>query len=581
MYEFGPFYLDSVSRRLLREGRTVQLTSKMFDVLVLLVSRRSQLVKRDELLNAAWPGSDIEESNLTVTISNLRKVLGESYQSRNYIETVSGRGYRFTARVRELSLVEAQALDVPPRRPDDLARRANLIAVLPLINDSGDPQVDYLCEGITEGIIHSLGQLPGLKVIARSTAFYYKGRDDIQRIAADLGVNAVITGRVLQIRDDLRVSAELVWVADGTRLWGAQYERKMSDIMYVQEDITRNISRKLCPRTTRGPTTSLGKPSTHNTKAYQLYLKGRYLWNQFHQSSVERAVKYFEQAIAEDVTFALAYSGLADAYLRLASMYLPPKELLPKAKAAALRAVEADETIAEARASLALVKLWHDHDWPGAEEEYLRAMSLNPNAVIPHQGYGSYLLFLGRFSEAAAEYRLAQELDPLSLQLYVDLGVALYMVRSYDLASEQFLKAIELEPNYYPARYALAWAQVQKEDYQSAIDGLRLLCSSGEAYMALGMLGYVYALSGQPGEARKIQEDLIVSVRHSYVPPYALLLSSLGVGNQEQALAWAEELYAERSYWLLWLNILPELADLRRTPRFKTLLRQAGFPNIN
>lgn len=582
MYEFGPFHLDTFSRRLLLDGHQVRLTAKAFDILLLLVSRRGQLVKRDELLKVGWSGRFVEENNLNVTISMLRKALGETYNSRNYIETVSGRGYRFIARVRQLSSDEAQAVEGLQRRPDHPARHPNLIAVLPLINDSGDSEADYLCEGITEGIINRLGQHPDLKVIARSTAFHFKGRNDVQQVAADLGASVVLTGRVLQLKDDLIISTELVHAEHGTQLWAARYERKISEIMNVQEDITRNVLRELRPGAAGRPTTRLSKLSTLNTNAYQLYLKGRYLWNQFHQKAVERAIKYFEQAIAEDPNFALAYSGLADAYLRLASMYRPPKELLPKAKAAALKAVGADKTMAEARASLALVKLWHDHDWTGAEKEYLSAIGLNPNAVIPHQGYGSYLLFLGRFGDAAAEYRLAQELDPLSLQLYVDLAAAVYMMGNYDLALEQLVKALELEPSYYPARYALAWVHVQMGEYSAAINELRLLCSSGEeAHMAHGMLGYVYALSRQPEEARKIQKDLRERVGHSYVPPYALVLSSLGVGNKEQALAWLGEVYNERSYWLLWLNILPELASLRGSPRFKALLRQVGFRTGN
>jgi TolB-like protein len=255
MYAFGPFHLDPISRQLLREGRAVQLTSKTFDVLLFLVSRRGQLVHREELLKSAWPGHYMDESNLTVTISKLRKLLGESYQSRNYIETVSGRGYRFTARVRELSSEEARAVEGLPRATDGPARRANLIAVLPLINDSGDSQADYLCEGISEGVIHSLGQVPGLKVIARSTAFHYRGRDDVQRVAADLGAAAVLTGRVLQWGDEIVISTELVLAADETRLWGARYERRVSDIMDVQEDITRNILRQLRPAAAGGPAT--------------------------------------------------------------------------------------------------------------------------------------------------------------------------------------------------------------------------------------------------------------------------------------------------------------------------------------
>lgn len=576
VYEFGPFQLDTLSRRLLRDGRQVQLTAKAFDILLLLVQRRRQIIGKDELLYSAWPGQLVDVNNLTVTVSLLRKALGETYRSRIYIETVSGRGYRFIGRVRKILTDEHDATESRQDSLSLLNGTVNSIAILPLFNESRHPQTDYLCDGITEWLIDNLSQLPKLKVIAWSTAFRYKGRKDIRQIGGELGVLAVLTGRVIQQQNNLTVSMELVKVADGSQIWGARYNRKLSDVMAVQEEIARDISAKL--RLGPEETKRLGKRYTENTKAYQLYLKGRYLWNQFDREAVERGIKYFKQAIAADPNYALAYSGLADAYLRLAAMYLPPKELLPKAKINALKAVEMDETLAEAHASLGLVKLWHDHDWAGAEKQYLRAIALNHRAVIPHQGYGSYLMFLGRFSDAIAEYEMAQELDPLSLQLYVDLGAALYMMRSYDSALEQFTKALGLEPRYYPARYAVAWIHVQRQDYASAINELRLLCAAGgENQMAQGLLGYVYAVSGETVAARKIHKELESMARRSYVPPYALALSCLGLGENERALRWLKKLYEERSYWLLWLNILPELEGLRSNQGFASLLKRIGL----
>lgn len=578
MYEFGPFRLDPVARLLLRGESTVHLTSKSFDVLLFLVRRSGQVVDRDELLRAAWPGQGVEDSSLTVAVSVLRRALGETYHRRTYVETVARRGYRFNGRVREVAADAPGAAEGGDGRPGGRKWAVESVAVLPFVDEGEAAEYDYLCDGITESIIDSLAQLPGLKVIARSTAFHYRGRADARRAGEELGVQAVLTGRVRFTRDELTVRAGLVRVADGAEVWEGRYDLPVTGMMDVQEEIARDVSVKLRLYLTDEQMTSLGRRPTENTEAYRLYLKGRYLWNQFHPNAVERGIDYFNQAIAADPHYALAYSGLADAYLRLAAMYLPPKRLLPLAKEAALKAVGADGTLAEARASLGLVKLWHDHDWAGAKQEYLRAIALNPNAVIPHQGYGSYLLFLGRFSDAVGEYEVAQEMDPLSLQLYVDLGVALYMLRSYDEALGQFTKALELEPLYYPARYAVAWVHVQKGEHAAAARELRLLCSAGEdAHMAQGLLGYVCALSGDRREARRIHRGLEGAARRGYVPPYALTLSSLGAGDRERALLWLEEVYEERSYWLLWLNILPELAELRRAPRLKAVLRKAGF----
>lgn len=577
MYEFGPFRLDPVTRRLLRGENPVHLTSKSFDVLLFLVRRSGQVVDRDELLKAAWPRQGVEDSSLTVAVSVLRKALGETSHSRNYVETVARRGYRFNGRVKEIPADE-QAAEGGNGRPDQLKWVVASIAVLPLINESETPESDYLCDGITESIIDSLAQLSTLKVIARSTAFHYRGREDAERIGEELGVQAVLTGRVRFLTDELILRARLVKVADGSQVWEGRYNLSLSDVLDVQEEIARDLSVKLRLYMTDAQVTSLGRRSTENTEAYHLYLKGRYLWNQFHWKAVERGIAYFNQAIAADPDYALAYSGLADGYLRLAAMYLPPKQLLPLAKEAALKAVEADETLAEARASLGLVKLWHDHDWAGAKQEYLRAIALNPNAVIPHQGYGSYLMFLGRFGDAVGEYEVAQEIDPLSLQLYVDLAAAHFMMRSFDEAHKQLTKALELEPGYYPARYAIAWVHVAEGRHEAALQELRLLCSAGEkAHMAQGLLGYISALSGERQAARRIHRDLERAAQRGYVAPYALTLSSLGAGDRERALLWIEEVYEERSYWLLWLNILPELAELRRTSRFKTVLRKAGF----
>ena len=577
MYEFGPFRLDPVSRQLLRNGTPVHLTSKSFDALQFLISRRGEVVGRDELLSAIWPRHDVDDASLTVAISVLRRALGETSRSRNYVETVARRGYRFNGRVRERAAEEfAKAQGTNGRLVQECS--VDSIAVVPLINESKSPESDYLCDGITESIIDSLSQLSNLKVIARSTAFHYKGRDDARQIGEELRVQAVLTGHIRFLPNELIVNTKLVRTVDGAEIWKAQYDVPLANVMNVQEEIARDVSVKLRLYLTDEQMTSLGKRATENTNAYHLYLKGRYLWNQFQLKAVERGIDHFNRAISEDPDYALAYSGLADSYLRLASMYLSPKELLPQAKAAALKAVELDGTLAEARASLGLVKLWHDHDWAGAKKEYLRAIAFNTNAVIPHQGYGSYLLFIGRFRDAVGEYEVAQEIDPLSLQLYVDLGAALYMMGSYDESLKQLRKALELEPSYYPARYAVAWAHVQKADYHAAREELRLLCSSGEeAHLARGLLSYVCARSGNLKEAREIHRALESAAKGRYVPPYALTLSSLGVGDLDQALTWIEEVYYEHSYWLLWLNILPELEPLRRTPRFKAVLRNAGF----
>lgn len=576
MYEFGPFRLDTLSRRLLRDGQRVRLTAKAFELLLLLVRRKGQIVGKAEMFEAVWPGQRLEENNLTVAISALRKALGESYHNRIYIETVSGHGYRFAGRVREVAPDEAEAR--VRRGSSPTAGDVESIAVLPLVNEGSEPQIDYLCDGITEYVIDSLSRLPNLRVVARSISFRHRGWEDARQAGIELGVGAVLAGRILRQRGRLIISAELVNTGDGTQLWGERYDRELSDVLAVQEEIARDVTAKLRIRLTQEDSMLLGKRYTESTEAYHLYLKGRYLWNQFHREAVERGVEYFKQAIVVDPLYSLAYSGLADAYLRLAAMYLPPKELLPMAKDAALKAVEIDGTLAEARASLGLIKLWYEHDWASAGRDCRLAINLNPRAVIPHKCYGLYLMFLGHFEEAVTEYELAQELDPLSLQLYVEHGAALYTGGRYDAALEQFTKALGLEPRYYPARYAVAWVHVQREDYKEAVAELSPLCSAGEdVHLARGLLSYVHALLGERDEAGRILRELETTAQQRYVPPYAVALARLGLGDKEGALEQLEALYEERSYWLLWLNILPEFAVLRHDQRFVALLRRAGF----
>jgi tetratricopeptide (TPR) repeat protein len=296
---------------------------------------------------------------------------------------------------------------------------------------------------------------------------------------------------------------------------------------------------------------------------------------------VEKGIDYFQQAIEHDPNYALAYAGLADAYHRLSNLYLPPTEAMPKARAAAVKAVEIDDLLAEAHASFGLLKMYYDLDWEGAEREYRRALELNPGHTLSHKRYGEYLMYTRRFNEALEEYKLALKFDPLSLQVNLNLGTALTVMREYDLAIEQLRKTLELDPNYYPSYLVLGFARRDSGDFAAAIEDFkRAWQSSKKAYAILGFLGHGYGVAGRRDEAAQVLQELLEASREKYVSPYGIAITYLGLGEREEALAWLRKTYEDRNDFLVWLNVAPELDVLRSDTRFTALLRRVGFTQL-
>ena len=376
IYFFGSFRLDPNERSLRQDGVLIALTAKAFDVLVLLVRNRGRVVTKHEFMEKVWSGAFVEEANLTQNIFTLRKVLGEEHGRRGIIQTVPGHGYRFVAEVREASNASevVSSIAVPSATSDSSLRSVRIgesyqsLLVLPFVNECADPSTDFLSDGITESVINSLASLEHLRIIARSTAFRYKGTTlSHQQVGKDLGVRAVLGGRVLQVADQLVIKTELTEVENGWQLWGGQFNRSFSDTCEVQEEIAQKISEKLNLHLKRQEEKRLTKRYTDNAEAYMLYLKGRYYWNKYTPEEMKQGMEFFRQAIDLDPTYALAFAGLADCYYRLSNLFFPPREAMPKARAAAIRALEIDETLAEAHASLGLVKLYYEWDFAEAE----------------------------------------------------------------------------------------------------------------------------------------------------------------------------------------------------------------------
>jgi TolB-like protein/DNA-binding winged helix-turn-helix (wHTH) protein/Tfp pilus assembly protein PilF len=452
------------------------------------------------------------------------------------------------------------------------------IAVLPFVNASNNPDVEYLSDGMTESLINSLSQLPGFKVIARNSSFKYKGKDaDPQEVAWALGVEAVLTGRVLQRGDDLLISVELVNARDNTQMWGEQYNRKAADLLAVQSEISHEIAEKLRLRLTPVEHQQLAKRETVNPQAYELFLKGRFYWSRAGKGDRKKALDYYQQAIAVDPAYALAYAELSSTYVELVSAsVLDPKEFMPKAEGAARKALESDESLAEAHLAMTEIKLsaW---DWAAAEREIKRAIELNPNLAWAHSQYASYLSLVGRHEQSIAEIKRARELDPLSTNVNHQVGISLLMARQYDQAIEAAKKTLELDQNYANAYSLLGYTYAAKGQYREAIAAYQEAIKLGDSSPDIQIyLGAAYAKAGERERAQAILKRL--EMGKEYISPTGLANLHVALGEREQAFALLERAYAAHDQQLIFLGVEPEFDPLRSDPRFTGLMRRVGLP---
>jgi serine/threonine protein kinase/Tfp pilus assembly protein PilF len=463
--------------------------------------------------------------------------------------------------------------------------RINSVAVLPFANASGDPNAEYLSDGITEGIIDKVSGLPNLKVISRTSAFHYKQRDiEPQKVAKDLGVDALVTGRVVQRGEDVSVSAELVDAREDKQLWGEQYKRTLADITSVQQEIAAAISENLRVRLTSEEKTRLVKSSQPKPEAYQLYLKGRYLSNQSTAEGLRKSIEYFQQAIDIDPGYAMPYVGLADSYNWLGGglNYVSPSETLPKAKAAAIKALELDKTLGEAHAALAYAEWFYDWDWSAAQREFKSAIELGPSSAITHERYAECLFTKTRFDEGIDEMKRAQELDPISTYSLGGLAHAYLLMRRYDESIPHFQKALDLYPNAAFIRAQLAWSYAMKRMYPQALAEYDKIAESDKAVapenqLVADGLGWVYAVAGRRVDALKIAKEVEDLSSLSYVDFYQLATIYAGLGAKDEAFRLLEKGYQQRSAGMRYLLIDPFWDNVRSDPRYTDLLRRVGL----
>jgi TolB-like protein/DNA-binding winged helix-turn-helix (wHTH) protein/Tfp pilus assembly protein PilF len=619
-FEFGRFRVDSVERVLLADGRPVSLTPKAFETLLDLLEHSGHILEKDELLEHVWPGTFVEEGTLVQNVSTLRKVLGEAPDGSAYIETIPRRGYRFAGAVHETDFEPGSEGNFPPvpiatarrvgtsgwivglsiatvslvilfftreniwPRPDPAPKKI-MLAVLPFENLSGDSQQEYFSSGLTEEMITQLGDLEPnrLGVIARTSAMQYKGgKKDTRQIGRELGVDYILEGSVRREGDRVRITAQLIQVKDQTHLWARDYDRNLRDILALQSDVAGAIAREIKLKLTSEESARLAGAPAINPVAYEVYLKGRYFWNKRTEDGFVKAIRYFEQATALDPKYAQPYAGLADSYALLGSMpnhEVSRGEAMPKAKAAALRALQLNDSLADAHTSLAFVEMQYEWDWQGSEKEFKRALELNPNYATAHQWYAVWLMSQGKQDAALEEERLAQEADPLSTIIKTDTAQLLVYAGRYDEAVQQAQRALEIDPGFLLGHNYLAVAYTAKRNYQAAISEYQgvLAFNEGDAWATSG-IALTYALAGQRRKTEAILRDMLHGTRTREDLALQLAIVYAALGENDQAFAWLEKSYQHRDGGLILLTAAPEFQSLHLDPRFNDLAGRVGLP---
>jgi TolB-like protein/DNA-binding winged helix-turn-helix (wHTH) protein len=617
-YRFGDFEFDPISGELRKDGLKVRLQEQPFQILTLLLKRPGEVVTREEVRQALWPGDTFVDFDvgLNSAVKRLRDALSDSADSPRFVETLPRRGYRFIAplepspgalpatpeetprpallprsRLRSWGGAAAAVAVVAgliatgtwPRLRGQLASAPiRSLAVLPFENLTGDTEQDYFADGMTDAVITDLAQVRALRVISRTSVTQYKvAKKALPRIAEELGVDAVVEGTVSRSGDRVRITAQLIQAATDRHLWAQSYERELRDVLSLQREVAAAIAQaiqvKLQPEEKRRMSQA---QASIDPQAYEAYLKGRFYWSKRSAETSRKAVGYFEQAIERDPDYAPAYSGLSDTYRAFDVQGLaPPRECMPKAEAAARKALALDDTLAEAHASLAGVLYRYDWDWEGAEREFRLSLELEPNYAEGHRAYAVYLMTVRRHEEALAEAQRARELSPLSLAINTELGLALVRLGRYDEAIEQLQKTLEIDPKFGRVYQTLAFAYEGKGDWPRAMEALVSRPGSPQG-RSNPWLGYAYGVSGRRREALEIMARLETVSHERYVSPQGFAIIHLGLGNKEQAMAWLERAYDERAFEVLGFSG-PLFDRLSGDPQFQDLLRRMRLPTAD
>lgn len=618
LIHFGVFQVNLHTGELRKNGSKIKLEGQPFQILALLLERPGDLVTREELEQKLWaPGTFVDfEHSINAAVKRLREVLGDSADSPHFIETLPRRGYRFIFPVDGTPI----AAEVPrpaawwtaPRvfgslgmvavlgillaanfgglrgrlLPVPVAPRIESLAVLPLENLTGDPGREYLIDGIHDELITQLAQISSLKVISRYSVTQIrqqKGKS-LQEIARELGVEAVMEGTVQRDGERIHLSVQLIRAQDDRHLWARSYERELRDVPRLPSEVARAMASDLKVPLTPGEQAHLASARPLNPEAYELYLKGRFLLSQWGaQENIRKAIAYFDQAVQKEPTYAAAHAGRAFAYLQLGAALVeavPPREILPQARAAARKAMETDETSSEAYEVLGWIALAYDWDWEGAERSFRRAIELNPSYPPPYMWLSQYLNVAGQHQEALVLITKAQQLDPLSPHIQWSLAETSMLAGAFEQSAEQCEKGLDLHPDFWPLHTLLGEINLRQGKYDRALGSLeRGVEISKHHPHALAVLGSAYALTGRRPDSLKILAELKKLSQRRYLSPADIARVYASLGENEQALTWLEKAYGDRSSWMTRIHLWgPALGNLGADPRFQDLLRRMNFP---
>jgi TolB-like protein/DNA-binding winged helix-turn-helix (wHTH) protein/tetratricopeptide (TPR) repeat protein len=626
---FGPYSVDLRSGELRKLGIKVKMGEQPFLILLMLLERPGEMVTREELRRKLWADDTFVDFDhgLNSAVQRLRDCLSDTAEKPLWIETIPRRGYRFIAPVESQASVPSGSNVIPAgtsasggaqaenqigsrvdgRRAKVLATASVIaiallvslglnsvrgrlttgssasnigsLAVLPFVNTSKDPDIEYLSDGLAETLIDRLSEIPNLRVMSSATTFAYKNRDvDPLRAGRTLHVAAILEGKVTKFGDKLRIRADLVNVRDGAELWGKEYSRPLSDVLAVESDLTREIVEKLRIHLTGGEVTNMSRRDTNNPEAYEAFLKGEFETSKKTRDGLLKGADYFSHAVKLDPNYAWAYDGLFWNYTLSAESVSPPRDLMPKAKAAAEKAMQIDDSFGLAHSDMAMVHFEFDYDFVAADKEFKRALEIRPVHTYSYQQYGLFLSAMNRSNEAVAAAEQAQGLDPLSSEANQALGMTLYFVRRYDRAIDGLRHAAELDPGLWVAYLYLGWCYEAQDKLPEAIAEFQKARKIAATMpLPLAAIGRIYALEGNKAEARDILRQLNELSQHDYVAPYPAALVYAALGQKDKAIDLLEKGYEERSQFVPFLAVNPKFDSLRSDPRFQNLMRRVGI----
>jgi DNA-binding winged helix-turn-helix (wHTH) protein/tetratricopeptide (TPR) repeat protein len=570
-YDFGDFRIDTGKRLLLRAGDHVPLTPKVFDTLLLLVAHQGQVLDKQELMSAIWPDTAVEENNLNQNISTLRRIFGETRGQNRYIATIPGTGYCFTAEVRTFKVATPQETPIHIR-----------IGVLPFENLGAGPEREYLADGLTEETIATIGQIDPehFSVIGRTSVMRYKGTTrTLAEIGRELDASYLIESSLRAEGGRLRITSKLIRVHDQLQIWSASYDSEPSSLLTFQRELSIAIAEQVRLRLSPVRLTALVNRQTQNPEAYDLYLHGRYFWNQLTGQTTRRAIEYFTHATTLDAGYALAWAGLTDCYTS-APVHgdAPPLVIMQNARDAIANAVAAEPNLAEVQTALGNFNFWLGWDWSAAEVAYRRAITLDPNLPLAHRMLGVVLSHSCRHGEAYASMQRARELDPLYVMHQSLSSHIAFDARDFPTALHFARQALVVDPEFWIAQLHLAQVAVELGDYDLALDALNKAgrLSAGNS-KALSLRGYIFGITGRTAESLEVLQTLEAVARERFVPPYAIALIHAGLGHTDLALDWLARAFDSHDVHLVFLTVDPKWDFFRNEPRFMAVLKRCGF----